>query len=167
MAQVNGVMVGVVLDVDDPNGEGRIKVEFPWMGGQSGTYWAAIAAPMAGHGRGVFFLPEVGDEVLVGFDHGDANQPVVLGYMWSGRDKPPSTSVHERMIRSVNGHAIRFLDSTPTNGDKGGIIIEDAHGNRIILSNGKITISGVAVLELRAPTVTINGRVVSPTPNPI
>jgi len=167
MAEVNGVMVGTVIEVDDPAGEARIKVDFPWMGGQSNSSWAAVAAPMAGNGRGVYFMPEPGDEVLVAFDHGDVNQPVVLGYMWSGRDKPPSPSVHERIIQSVNGHKIRFMDPQPAAGDKGGIVIEDAHGNRVVLSNGKITISSVAVLELQAPTITINGRVVSPNSNPI
>ena len=167
MSQVNGVMVGTVKDVSDPAGEGRVKVHFPWMGGQSDSQWAAVASPMAGDGRGVCFMPELEDEVLVAFDHGDPNQPVVLGFMWSGRDKPPSTSTRERMIKSKNGHAIRFLDSTPTAGDKGALIIEDAHGNTIILCNGKIVIKSTAVLELRAPTVTINGRVVSPNANPI
>jgi uncharacterized protein involved in type VI secretion and phage assembly len=165
--QINGVMVGTVIDVNDPAGEGRIKVNFPWMGGQSDSAWAPIAAPMAGNERGVFFMPELGDEVCVGFDHGDSAQPIVLGFMWSGRDKPPSTSVHERMIRSVNGHAIHFMDPEPSNGDKGVVLIEDAHGNRIVLCNGKIVVSSVSVLELLAPTVLINGRVVSPNRNPI
>jgi uncharacterized protein involved in type VI secretion and phage assembly len=165
--QMNGVMVGTVVSVDDPAGEARIKVNFPWMGGQSDSSWAQVAAPMAGNDRGVYFMPEPGDEVLVGFDHGDVNQPVVLGYMWSGRDKPPSPSVHERVIQSVNKHKIRFLDPPPSGGDKGGIVIEDAHGNTVVLSNGKITIKSVGVLELRGATITLNGRVVSPNSNPI
>src|SRR5437667_367885 len=162
-----GVIVGNVQDVNDPNGLGRIRVEFPWLGGASNTQWAPIAAGMAGGGRGMFFMPEVGDEALVAFDHGDIDQAIVIGFLWNGRDLPPSTSVHERMIRSVNGHTIRFLDSTPSGGDMGGIVIEDAHHNRIVLSNAKITIQSAAVLELRAPTVLINGRLVSPTNNPI
>lgn len=171
MRRFNGVIVGTVRDVNDPNGEGRIRVEFTWLGGNSQSYWAAIAAPMAGGGRGAFFMPEVDDEVLVAFDRGDVNSPYILGFLWNGRDKPPSTAVRERMIRSVNGHAIRFLDSTPSNGNQGGIVIEDAHGNRITLSNGKITIKSVSILELDAPTITLKGpgyrRVVSPNNNPI
>lgn len=171
MRRVDGVMVGVVRDVNDPGGQGRIRVEFPWLGGQSQSYWAAIAAPMAGADRGVFFMPERDDEVLVAFDRGDVNHPYVIGFLWNGRDKPPTTSVRERMIKTVNGHAIRFLDSTPVNGDKGAVIIEDAHGNRITLSNGKITIKSVAVLELDAPSITLKGpgyrRVVTPNNNPI
>jgi hypothetical protein len=71
------------------------------------------------------------------------------------------------MICSKNGHKLRFIDSTPTGGDRGALIIEDAHGNRITLSNGKIAIRSVAVLALEGPIVTINGRVVKPSPNPI
>ena len=61
----------------------------------------------------------------------------------------------------------RFLDSTPSNGSMGALVIEDAHGNRITLSNGKIAIEAVGVLEMTAGTVTINGRVVVPSGNPI
>lgn len=162
-----GVMVATVSDVNDPNGLGRIRVDYPWLGGTSESQWAPIAAPMAGGKRGMFFLPEVGDEALVAFDHGDISQAVVIGFLWNGRDLPPSTSVRERVIRSVNGHTIRFLDSTPEGGNMGGIVIEDAHRNRIVLSNAKITIQSAAVLELKAPVVLINGRVVSPNSNPI
>ena len=171
MSRQDGVMVGTVRDVNDPAGQGRIRVEFPWLGGQTQSYWAAIAAPMAGPSRGMFFMPEVDDEVLVAFDRGDVNHPYVIGFLWNGQDMPPSTSVRERMIKTVNGHAIRFLDSTPANGNKGAVIIEDAHGNRITLSNGKITIKSVAVLELDAPSITLKGpgyrRVVTPNNNPI
>jgi len=171
MKRFDGVIVGVVHDVDDPDGEGRVRVEFPWLGGKSESYWASIAAPMAGAQRGIFFMPEVGDEVLVAFDRGDVDHPYVIGFLWNGRDKPPTTSVHERMLRSVNGHAIRFLDATPNGGNLGGIVIEDAHGNRITLSNGKITVKSVAVLELDAPVITLKGpgyrRVVTPNNSPI
>lgn len=162
-----GVIVGTVSDVNDPNGLGRVRVDFPWLGESSESQWAPIAAPMAGGGRGAFFMPEVGDEALVAFDHGDVNQAIVIGFLWNGTDLPPSTDVRERMIRSVNGHTIRFLDSTPESGNMGGIVIEDAHQNRIVLSNAKITIQSAAVLELRAPSVVINGRIVSPNSNPI
>ena len=171
MTTFSGVMTGLVRDVNDPAGQGRIRVEFPWLGGQSQSYWAAIAAPMAGANRGMFFMPEVDDEVLVAFDRGDVNHAYIIGFLWNGVDRPPSTSVRERMIKTVNGHAIRFLDSTPIAGNKGAVIIEDAHGNRITLSNGKITIKSVAVLELDAPSITLKGpgyrRVVTPNNNPI
>ena len=171
VSKVYGVMVGTVVDVNDPQGEGRVRVMFPWLPGDSETYWAPIAAAMAGHERGAFLMPEIEDEVLVAFDRGDVNHPYVLGFLWNGRQKPPSQDVRERIIRSVNGHAIRFLDATPAGGSLGALIIEDAHGNRITMSNGKVTIKSIAVLELDAPTIILkvagSRRVVTPNPNPI
>src|SRR5262249_40942180 len=116
-------------------------------------------------------------EVLVAFVHGEVRFPVVVGFLWNGQDRPPSKSVSERILRSKNGHAIRFLDATPANGSVGALVIEDGHGNRITLSNGKIMIKSVAVLELEAHTITLQGpgaggspgwrRVVSPSNNPL
>jgi uncharacterized protein involved in type VI secretion and phage assembly len=171
MAKVYGVLVGVVKEVSDRQGEGRVRVEFPWMGGKPQSYWAPVAAPMAGGGRGAFLMPEPQDEVLVAFDHGDVNHPYIVGFLWNGQDRPPSTHVRERIIKSRNGHAIRFLDATPDGGSMGALVIEDAHGNRITLSNGKIVIKSTAVLEIEAPVITLQGpgykRVVSPNNNPL
>ena len=173
MRRFTGLMVGTVREVKDPSGEGRVRVEFPWLGGRSQSYWASIASPMAGKGRGMFFMPEEDDEVVVAFDRGDVNHPYILGFTWNGRDKPPSGAVRERMIRSVNGHCIRFLDSTPKNGDRGGIVIQDAHGNTITLSNGKISMKSVSIFEIEAAHIRFKGpkgawkRNVSPNDNPI
>ena len=171
MSQQYGVMTGTVQAVGDPDHPGCVQVRFSWMGGNNSSYWAPVAASMAGGGRGAYFMPEVDDEVLVAFDHGDVNHPYVIGFMWNGEDDTPSESVRERMIRSVNGHALRMLDSTPDSGDMGAVVLEDANGNRITLSNGKITIKSTAVLELVAPTIllTVAGstRVVTPNSNPI
>jgi uncharacterized protein involved in type VI secretion and phage assembly len=171
MDRYYGVMVGTVADVNDPQGEGRVRLQFAWLGGENQTFWAPIAAAMAGDLRGAFFMPEVADEVLVAFERGDINFPYVIGFLWNGKDRPPSQSVRERIFKSVNGHAIRFLDSTPDGGSLGAVVIEDAHGNRITLSSGKITIKSVAVIEIDAPVITLQGpgykRVVTPNSNPI
>jgi len=174
MSRQYGVVVGTVRDVNDPQGEGRVQVEFPWMEGNNRSYWAPVAAAMAGgagKSYGAWFMPEKDDEVLVAFDHGDVNHPYIIGFLWNGQDKPPSESVRERMFKSVNGHAIRFLDSTPDGGSLGALVIEDAHGNRITLSNGKIAIKSVAILEIDAPAIILQGpgyrRVVTPNSNPI
>jgi uncharacterized protein involved in type VI secretion and phage assembly len=166
------VVIGTVEDVDDPNGWGRVRVTYGFLGSQSRSDWAPIAAPMAGRGRGVWFCPEPGDEAVLGFDRGDVWRPIVLGFLWNGIDNPPSTSTRERLIRSVNGHTIRLIDSTPeAGGNQGGIAIEDASGNSIVLTNGKVTIRAAGVLELDAATimVTSNGvtRIVTPNANPI
>lgn len=167
MSTINGVVVGLVTSVDDPLKQGRIKINFPWLADQHETDWVRIATMMGGAGRGTFFMPELQDEVLVAFEHGNTRMPYVVGFLWNGKDEPPGQDVRDRRITSKNGHSIRFLDSTPTSGDLGGIVVEDAHGNTITLSNGKIAIRSVGVLDLQGPTVIINGRVVAPNGNPI
>ncbi len=159
-----GVAVGLVRERD---GQGRVRLEYPWLDRDLRSDWIPIASPMAGGGRGLFMMPEIGDEVLVAFQHGDFEHPVVVGFLWNGVDKPPADDPRERVICSKNGHRIRFIDSTPSAGDLGALVIEDAHGNRITLSNGKVSLSATAVLEIQAPVVTINGRVVQPSPSPI
>ena len=150
MRDFNGVMVGLVKEVEDPDGMGRILVEFPWMGGKNDGYWAPVATMMAGNGRGSWFMPEVGDEALVAFNQEEPNDPYIIGFLWNGEDKPASQHTRERVIKSKNGHALRFLDSTPTGGSKGAVILEDGHGNAIALSNGKITLKTAGVIELDA-----------------
>ena len=122
---------------------------------------------MGGRNRGSFFMPEIEDEALVAFDHGDSRFPYVVGFLWNGEDAPPADHVRLRRLQSVNGHRISFLDATPDGGSKGALMIEDAHGNTISMSNGKIVIKGVGVLQILAPSVTINGRIVAPNANPI
>jgi uncharacterized protein involved in type VI secretion and phage assembly len=167
-----GIVIGVVEDVDDPEGEGKIRVTYPWLDGRPVSAWAPIATPMAGPDRGVWFVPEQGDECVVAFDRGDRDSPYVLGFLWNGVDTAPSTAVRERLIRSKNGHTIRFIDSTPDeNGNKGALALEDATGNQIVMTNGKVTIKSTGVLILDAPTVVVGSttyrRVVTPSRNPI
>jgi hypothetical protein len=167
MSQINGVVTALVTNVNDPLREGRIKVRFPWLDDSHETDWVRIASMMGGSGRGTRFTPEVNDEALVAFEHGDARFPYVIGFLWNGADPPPNEHERERRIQSVNGHFISFIDATPASGSLGALVIRDAHGNTITMSNGKMVITCVGALEIKAPTITINGRVVSPTPNPI
>ncbi len=67
----------------------RLKVKFPWMNDKDESYWARMATFMAGPGRGAFWMPEVDDEVLVAFEHGDFRFPVIIGSLWNGKDKYP------------------------------------------------------------------------------
>ena len=116
-------------------------------------------------------MPEVEDEAVVAFERGDPQFPIVVGFLWNTKSKPPSTVTNERMWRSVNGHTIRFLDPDPKDGDLGAVVMEDAQGNKVTLSNGKVTVRSVAVLEIDAPTIILKGpgyhRVVAPNSNPI
>lgn len=168
MSAVAGVVVGLVTKV---RADGRVKVHFPWLDEGHESDWIRIATMMAGKDRGSFFMPEVSDEVLVAFEHGDARFPYVIGFLWNGEDTPPGKHVRDRVFKSKNGHSIRFLDAKPVNGAKGAIVIEDAHRNRITLSNGQVSIRSrnAVVIEGHSIILRINGveRVVTPNDNPI
>ena len=161
-----GVVVGIVTNNDDPQGQGRVKVKLPWLAEDEESTWARIASPMAGQDRGFYFLPEVNDEVLLAFEHGDIHRPYILGALWNGRDSPPeanstvlngSGQVVQRIIRSRAGHTI-ILDDTSGGG---GITIEDSAGNKIVIDSGsngmQLEMSGD--LEIRSQgRVTIDGQ---------
>lgn len=166
MSLIQGVVTGTVTKIDEEI-PGRIKVRFNAHEETHETDWIRIATTMGGKNRGTFFMPEKDDEVVVGFERGDARFPFVLGFLWNGPDTPPADHVRLRRIQSVNGHSITFIDAAESNGSKGALVIEDAHGNIVTMSNGKIAIKSVGLLQIEAPVVTINGRVVSPNSNPI
>ncbi|WP_157217411.1 phage baseplate assembly protein V [Flavisphingomonas formosensis] len=171
MTRMAGLVTGIVKDVDDPDNQGRIQVDYPAFEGRSRTAWMPIAMPMAGNNRGFAFMPELDDEAVVGFLSGDVDQPVVLGFTWNGKDASPSSHPRERIIRSYNGHVIRMIDSPKGAQGSGSITIEDANGNKVVMSNGKIRLDAVAVVEIHAPVVTIGGpgwqRVVTPNQSPL
>ena len=154
---VNGVTRGIVRDVDAARA--RLLAEFPWMGPGELGRWAPVA--------GTYFMPEPGDEVLVAFDQGRLDHPYVIECLWSNADQPPANDQHMRTIRSVNGHEITIFDPPATGGDSGYVRIRDALGNSVELANGRITISGVGVIQINAPNMTMNDRVVAPAGPPI
>lgn len=153
MAIVNGVVVGIVTAVD----VGKVKVHFPWLDAEHESDWIRIATAMSGGNAGSFLMPNVQDEVLVAFDHGDTRFGYVIGFMWNGQDAAPGTDVRDRKLVSKNGHMIRFLDSSPDAGSKGAIVIEDATGNRITLSDGKVVVQSKFLIEIEAPTIYLQG----------
>ena len=163
MNKINGVVIGTVKSLDDPQQLGRIEVYFPWLSDTNKSHWARVATLMAGSGRGSWFMPEKDDEVLVAFEQGDTRFPYIVGFLWNGQDKPPRTDPHKRLIRSVNGHEIEIYDPNISSGDRGYIRLKDAHGNLIELANGRITISSKSGVEISAPSVAINGRPVALT----
>ncbi len=132
-----GVTVGLVTNTKDPDKLGRVKVKFPWLSDQDESYWARIVAPMAGADRGLYWMPEVDDEVLVVFEQGDMAFPYILGGLWNGKDKPPEANENgennKRMIKSRSGHTI-LLDDTKDN-EK--IVIQDKEGKNKITIDAK------------------------------
>src|SRR4029450_10081092 len=79
-----GVAIGIVTNNQDPENLHRVKLRFPWLDGATESHWARVATPMAGNKRGLYFLPEVDDEVLVAFEHGSIDFPYVMGSVCDG-----------------------------------------------------------------------------------
>jgi uncharacterized protein involved in type VI secretion and phage assembly len=147
-----GVVIGLVTNNNDPERMGRVKVRFPWLSDTEESNWARLAVPMAGHERGLFLPPEVGDEVLVAFEHGDVRFPYVLGSLWNGKDRPPPEAAagknNVRLLRSRSGHRIE-VDDTP-GAEK--VIVWDRKGNGLVIdaANDSITLRCDRDLTLEA-----------------
>src|SRR3954468_16930122 len=128
-------VIGVVTDNKDPSKLGRVKLKIPILSDQDSTFWCPIIMLGAGKNRGWVYIPEKDDEVLVMFEHGDVNRPLVVGALWGGKDKPPDKNPGgnpRRMIKSRGGSKITFDD------EKEQLIIEDGTGK------GKITFDAKA-----------------------
>src|ERR1035438_8059879 len=140
--RITGVVIGVVTNNQDPDSMGRVNVKFPWLSDVDESFWARIAAPMAGNQRGAYFLPEVDDEVLVAFEHGDVRSPYVLGGLWNGKDAPPATNGdgknNVRMIKSRSGHVVKLNDE---DGKETIEIIDKSKNNSIVIDTSKNTIT--------------------------
>ena len=166
--RILGVVVGIVTNNQDPEDLGRVRVRFPWLSKTDESWWARIAAPMAGKERGAYFLPEVDDEVLVAFEHGDARFPYVLGALWSGTDKPPESNQdgenNRRTLRSRSGHVVRLDDTGGAEKieivdakEKQSIVFDTAAGTITVTAdsdvaieskNGKVVLTGKAGVEV-------------------
>jgi uncharacterized protein involved in type VI secretion and phage assembly len=137
-----GVSVGIVTNNQDPEGMGRVKVKLPWLTEDDESYWARVLTPMAGNHRGLYFLPEVDDEVLVAFEHGLADFPYVLGALWNGKDKTPESNAdghnNMRAIHSRSGHIIRLDD---TEGQGKIEIIDRSGNNRLTINSADNTLT--------------------------
>jgi uncharacterized protein involved in type VI secretion and phage assembly len=140
--RIIGVVVGLVTNNKDPEGLGRVKVKFPWLSDTDESDWARVAAPMAGNDRGAYFLPEVDDEVLVAFEHGDARSPYVVGALWNGKDAPPAKNDdgknNLRMIKSRSGHTIKLNDE---DGKETIEILDKNKRNSIVIDTSENTIT--------------------------
>jgi uncharacterized protein involved in type VI secretion and phage assembly len=151
--KLNEPVIAIVTDNKDPDKLGRVKVKIPALTEQETTWWTPIIMLGAGKNRGWFFIPEVDDEVLVMFEHGDPNRPIVVGAIWNGVDKPPDKNPGEnprRLIKSRQGSRLVFDD------EKDLIIVEDGTGKgRITVDakNNKIIIEALAGdVAIQAPT---------------
>jgi phage baseplate assembly protein gpV len=171
-----GVVVGQVINVVDPLFLGRVQVRLPFIDDADLSPWARVAVPMAGTACGHYFIPNIGDEVLVAFEHGDTSVPYVIGSLWNATAPPPlPTPVPQiRMLRTLAGNMIMIAEVPPA------ITIQTATGHTILMSPAGIQITaatsivnmtpdgvtitganvnlvGTAAVNITAPNVTVNG----------
>ena len=174
---VNGLQIGVVLDLDenDPDSQFRIKVHVPSITSGNEGIWARVATMDAGDNRGTYFRPQVGDEVMLGFLNDDPREPIVLGYLHSSSSKssPLQSGQHQSGIVTKEGLKIVFDDDkktmtllVPTGSGEKSIIINDSSGamelkdenqNSIKMSSSGITIeAGTGNVTIKGIQVMIN-----------
>src|SRR5262245_52665662 len=177
-----GVAEAIVIDVNDPDKEGRVKLKFPWFDEHMISEWCRVSQFYAGNGYGAFFIPEVGDEVVVAFVHGDMRLPIVLGGMYNGVDKPPTfrtDTKDEKLLRTKAGHQIMLIDTQGdetiriiAKGDKNsieistkdnGITVKSATGKIVvqgkdieIKAQASMTLEAGADMKLKAQTINLN-----------
>lgn len=138
----NEFMLGKVTDNDhkkDGAPLGWVKVAFHY-NEQDSTHWVPVVQQGAGKNRGWFFIPEIDDEVVIGFVHGDAQHPVLLGCLWNGKDKPAGKNPggnDTRLLKSRAGSTVTFDDKnssiTITDGKGLGTVTFDAKANKMII----------------------------------
>jgi uncharacterized protein involved in type VI secretion and phage assembly len=169
-----GVVRGVVTDNFDLSMQGRVKVKFPTI--PDIEPWAAVCAPFAGDGYGLYCMPQVDDVVIVAFENGDLAWPVVIGSVWDVSNRPPidlpMDAKTKRVLKTPNGHEITLDDLelaitiTHIAGHKltmkaESISIELAEGlGTLTLSlPGKVALEGAVQADLKAKETSVKGDV--------
>lgn len=163
---IQGLHIGKVTSLEDPMGENRVKIFIPIIDPSSEGTWARMASPDAGEERGIFFLPEIGDEVIVGFVNENPRDPIILGKLYSTAKPGPFTQNDDNFqkgivtktelklvfdddkksisIETPNGNKILLSD------DEGSILLEDENGNKASLSSDGITLESAKDIILKA-----------------
>jgi phage protein D/phage baseplate assembly protein gpV len=154
-ARWGGVVTAIVTNNNDSEDQGRVKLKYPWLADDVESDWARVIGAGAGDQRGFYVLPEVNDEVLVAFEHGDVNRPLVLGGLWNGVDAPPTSGseairdgqVRTRIFQTRSGHKLTFVDESDAQ-----VVLETAGGHSLLLDDDnrsiKLESSGGTVLQL-------------------
>lgn len=182
-AWAQGGQLAQVTSLNDPDQRNRVEVRllaFDGVAQQDAPMWARVVCPFAGDDRGVFFLPDVGDEVLVVFAQGDPRHPLVVGGLWNGSASPPASiqsgQNRTKRIKSKNGIVITLEDQsgqeklqleTPggckltLQDGPGSVTLEDSNGNSIKLETSGITVQAAAKVTVQASQVTVSAGMVT------
>jgi uncharacterized protein involved in type VI secretion and phage assembly len=174
-APIHGVVIGIVSNCDDPETLGRVKVKLPWLSDDYESDWARVVGVGAGDDRGILFLPEVNDEVLVAFERGDVRSPFVLGGLWNGKFAPPQAGtlekggvVQHRVVQSRLGHNLTLSDESGKDGiamisgDKKHFVSVQAAKTTIELNtSGTVSIDADGTVQIKADSIEISGSSIS------
>ncbi len=107
-----GLTIGLVTNNKDPDGVGRVRVKFPALSDSEESWWAPVVSPGGGNQAGLMFMPQIDDEVLVGFEHGDLRRPFVLGGLWGAKAKPPTATDTFLAQNKVVEWGVKTMNST-------------------------------------------------------
>jgi uncharacterized protein involved in type VI secretion and phage assembly len=140
-------LVGIVTNNRDDKNMGRVKVKFPTLENEE-SYWARMTTLGGGKDRGFDCLPEIDDEVLVAFEHGDVNRPYIIGSVWNGKDNPPEKvensvtgkgkgKVRLRTFKTRVGHKMQFVDEDGGDGKNKGVYLETQDKFKIKMDDTK------------------------------
>lgn len=167
LPSTNGLLNGTVKKIDaDPGGEHRIQVDVPVIAPSGDGIWARLSNFYSTKSKGVFFMPEIGDEVVLGFLNDDPRYPVILGSLYSSKLPPPYTADTDNSIKAIvtkNDLKLEFNDKdkvltieTPAGNkfilsdkDKS-ITTQDQNGNKIVMADSGITISSAKDITMKA-----------------
>lgn len=143
-----------VVDNNDPLGMGRVRVQMAWQEhNQTKTPWIRLVQPYAGSDKGFYFIPEIGEEVLIGFEGGNAEKPYIIGTQYNGKEKSGYADSDNKIkaIHTRSGHIMKFTEEES-------IIITDKSGNEIHLdtTGGNINITAPNTMTLNAKNLNIN-----------
>jgi uncharacterized protein involved in type VI secretion and phage assembly len=162
------LVLGLVTNNSDPDNLGRVRVKYPALGDDVEGAWARIATPSAGNERGLLMLPQPGDEVLVGFEHGDTTRPYVLGSLFNGQAKPGDDLTHgQDGSFVVKSDKQIYMESKDIYTIKSGAKLEVQAADNVEETyqkdwsanvSGKATLKATQPFEIDGQNVTINGQ---------
>jgi len=150
--QWHGLVPARVVDHNDPKKMGRIRVQYLWQ--EDGpAYWARMVTPHAGSGRGFMFMPEKGDEVVVGFEDGDPERPIIVGCLWNGVDQAPRfdfakddiTPNDVKRIVTKSGNRLQMVD-TP---GKESVTLSTPNSVKVLMAEASASPTGRETLVLQ------------------
>lgn len=176
---VQGLQIGVVTKLDeDPEGQNKVQVSVPVLQADTEGVWARLATPYASESFGTFFIPDIGDEVVLGYFNDDPSNPVILGSMYSSSRKPPYDLTAENFTKAIvtkEQLKLEFDDEkkvitilTPGNNqivisdDEKSIVLKDQNDNQVTLNEQGITLDSPKDIRINAKgkiTISATGEI--------